>query len=273
MESPLESLSLTPLTAQLTHCESSWAESGRRVFSDSFNRIYWLADGEAQIEHNGSLHTLRRGQLHVIPANSPGRYRCVADMNLHWCHFNAKLLGGLELYDCAKFALDARIPRSRWKQMDSLWLRFEKLDRRKTPKARIESAGILHCLLAEMAPSKEEDAWFAMGRFERFKEVFKRIESSRRRRIKVGELAKIAGLQENYFTGLFKETFGIAPMPYVKRQRLRHAQTLLKGSSKSLKEIALECGFGSESHFSAAFKKETGAPPGVYRSSSAHELR
>ena len=272
MRSVWESLGVEIHAIDLTDCDPNWAEAGQRLICDSFNRIYWVESGEARIEHNGALHRIQRGQLHVIPANSPGRYRCVKDMRLHWCHFNARLLGGLELYDCAGFGCDALIPERSWKAMDTRWRRLEWLRDDETPGARFESIGILCSLLAEMATTAIESGdWFAKGRYARFEKVFARIESGLAGQIRVGELAGLLGLQENYFTNLFKSSFGIAPMAYLKMRRLRRAQMLLKSSSITLKEIAAECGFGSEYHLSAAFKEAIGMPPGAYRSKPAHE--
>ena len=267
-----DSLSVTTHAIALTKCGSSWAYDGSKPICDSFNRIYWLESGEARIEHDGAMHILRRGNLHVIPANSTGRYRCAETMLLHWCHFNAQLLGGLELYDCAGFGYDVTIAKAKWKEMDAKWRRLERLWGHETPKARFESNGILFGLLAEMASTAEESGdWFAKGSYSRFEKIFAVIEQRMEEKIKVGELASLAGLQENYFTNLFKASFGVAPMAYLKRRRIRRAQLLLKSSAMQLKEIAEKCGFGSEYHLSAAFKETVGIAPGAYRRSPAHE--
>jgi transcriptional regulator GlxA family with amidase domain len=47
--------------------------------------------------------------------------------------------------------------------------------------------------------------------------------------------------------------------------RIREAQRLLRAGDASLVEIALACGFGSQSHFCHRFRAATGTSPGAWR--------
>ncbi|NJL20869.1 MAG: helix-turn-helix transcriptional regulator [Leptolyngbyaceae cyanobacterium SM1_3_5] len=48
--------------------------------------------------------------------------------------------------------------------------------------------------------------------------------------------------------------------------RIERAKRLLDTSSLSLTEIAMECGFANQSHFTKYFHKYTGQTPKTYRS-------
>ncbi|MER9432017.1 AraC family transcriptional regulator [Mesorhizobium sp. M0408] len=61
----------------------------------------------------------------------------------------------------------------------------------------------------------------------------------------------------------FKSSTGVAPHQWQLGRRMKRAQTLLTGSSLSIAEVALECGFSSQSHFATAFKENIGASLGV----------
>lgn len=81
----------------------------------------------------------------------------------------------------------------------------------------------------------------------------------------ISELANVASLSEFHFARMFKTTKGETPHAYVLRRRLDHAISLLKNRGIPLAQIAQHCGFSSQSHFSAAFKKRTGMAPRRYR--------
>jgi AraC family transcriptional regulator len=79
------------------------------------------------------------------------------------------------------------------------------------------------------------------------------------------ELAKLAGYSPQHFSRLFRNTFEMSPHQYVLRARIEHAKRMLRADHHSLSEVAFACGFADHSHFSAAFARSTGMPPGRYR--------
>ncbi|GCE27664.1 hypothetical protein KDA_31480 [Dictyobacter alpinus] len=72
------------------------------------------------------------------------------------------------------------------------------------------------------------------------------------------------------FTRLFHQTTGESPHQFVLRQRIEHAQRLLKESDLPLISIALESGFASQSHLTQVFKRYLGLTPRIYR--QAHSI-
>jgi AraC family transcriptional regulator len=57
----------------------------------------------------------------------------------------------------------------------------------------------------------------------------------------------------------------MSPLQFVTRQRITHAQQLIRESSRSLIEIALEVGYTSPSHFAHVFRSVVGVTPGQFR--------
>lgn len=78
-------------------------------------------------------------------------------------------------------------------------------------------------------------------------------------------LAAVAGLSPFHFSRTFKLATGESPYHYVSLRRLARAQQLLSDSQLPLVQIALECGFASQSHFTSVFSKALGTSPGRYR--------
>lgn len=84
----------------------------------------------------------------------------------------------------------------------------------------------------------------------------------------VSESAMKNGLSTTYFQKLYKKKFGCTFGQDVMTGRLEHAKHLLLTSHYSVKEIAMLCGYNSETFFMKQFKKKLGITPSQYRANS-----
>lgn len=99
--------------------------------------------------------------------------------------------------------------------------------------------------------------------------VFEYIEAHLADNLSMAELACAANLSPHHFCAAFRRSTAMTPHRYVTARRLARAKRLLAGST-SLAEIALDCGFGSQQHFTAAFRQVLGTTPGAVRASMRH---
>ncbi|MBC2595220.1 helix-turn-helix transcriptional regulator [Ruficoccus amylovorans] len=76
------------------------------------------------------------------------------------------------------------------------------------------------------------------------------------------------GLGEQAFRKKFKRLCGVTPTVFRSRNLVEQACHMLITSNASIKEIAFECGFGSQPYFSRRFKQITGVSPEEYRARS-----
>lgn len=83
--------------------------------------------------------------------------------------------------------------------------------------------------------------------------------------IGLDDLAAAAGLSANHFLRVFKLATGETPYHFLRARRLERARALLADNTMPLAELALECGFANQAHFTAAFSREQGISPGRYR--------
>jgi len=79
------------------------------------------------------------------------------------------------------------------------------------------------------------------------------------------DLAAAAKLSCGYFCQSFKDSFGCPPHSYIMRRRVERAKELLETTTMPLSQIALDCGFSDQSHFSRIFRRVTGEVPRLWR--------
>jgi AraC-like DNA-binding protein len=79
------------------------------------------------------------------------------------------------------------------------------------------------------------------------------------------ELAKATGMSRTVFMERFKAAAGVTPLTYLTNWRMRLAERMLRETNAPISTIAPSLGYASESAFSNAFKRVTGAAPKQYR--------
>jgi AraC-like DNA-binding protein len=78
------------------------------------------------------------------------------------------------------------------------------------------------------------------------------------------ELALACNISPSYLRSCFCRELGEPIMQYRERVRIGRAKTMLRSGEFRIKEIAAMLGYCDVYHFSRAFKRETGMPPGRY---------
>lgn len=79
--------------------------------------------------------------------------------------------------------------------------------------------------------------------------------------ISIKELSKQVAINECYLKKGFKEVFGITIYDFYLQQKMEHAKYLLYEEGLTVTEVAARLGYSSISHFSTAFKRQTGLKP------------
>lgn len=83
--------------------------------------------------------------------------------------------------------------------------------------------------------------------------------------VSVPLLAKQCGLSITTFNRQFRELLKMTPTEYLLSWRIETARKQLVKTQRSLSEIAAECGFADQSHFTKRFRRITGMTPLNYR--------
>jgi AraC family transcriptional regulator len=85
------------------------------------------------------------------------------------------------------------------------------------------------------------------------------------RALSLADVALPLGVSVNHFIKGFVNTVGTSPYHWFIRQRIVRAVELLRDSDLPLAEIAAECGFSDQSHFTRVFSRHMSTTPGKWR--------
>lgn len=81
------------------------------------------------------------------------------------------------------------------------------------------------------------------------------------------ELAEAVGLSHDYFTRLFRQTYGVPPRKWLMTERIRAAAAMLGESNLTVTEVSQRLGYENVFLFSRQFKQTIGRSPRAYRRS------
>lgn len=81
----------------------------------------------------------------------------------------------------------------------------------------------------------------------------------------IADIAKACSLPESRFVRAFRQTTGAPPFRWLRGFRVEKAKELLFNSALSLAQVAYECGFADQSHFTRVFSEAIGTTPGAWR--------
>lgn len=99
----------------------------------------------------------------------------------------------------------------------------------------------------------------------RIAEAISHIQRNYAQPISLDELVAISGMSRRNFIRTFEATMGTSPIKYLIQVRVRAASRLLRGSNRSVTEIAFDVGFSDSNYFSRQFRHALGISPREYR--------
>jgi AraC-like DNA-binding protein len=94
------------------------------------------------------------------------------------------------------------------------------------------------------------------------------VDNHKGEHITLARVAAALGYNEKYISRSINDAAGFGFSTLLSTLRLEAAKYLLQNSQRTIVDIAIECGFGSERNFYRIFKELTGNTPSEYRASS-----
>lgn len=105
----------------------------------------------------------------------------------------------------------------------------------------------------------------AKSNIEVIKSALEYMDKNFRENITLEDVAKHVHLSRIYFRSVFVAATGQTPYKYIRSKRLSAAKQLILTTDKSFSEIAVECGFSSQSYMNSVFREEFDKTPKQFR--------
>ena len=119
-------------------------------------------------------------------------------------------------------------------------------------------------------PKGQEDSAPALERetVRRLAEICRYMEEHLDESLTISALSRRAYLSTTTFKEGFRRLYGLPVHTWLRQRRMEGAAELLRDSSLSVLGVAQSVGYGSASQFSAAFRRQYGMTPAMYRKMS-----
>ena len=233
----------------------------RRSF-DSFE-LFCVEEGSVELKNHSMTFTAHPGQLVLLDCYSPHSYYSKDGWACYWLHFDGQVARAFyrritEAYGSFLFSLDQYSPA--FLHLMNIYECFRLS--RPIDEAGISSqiTSILNSILRG-APQVKKD----LPAQESVASAVTYISEHFRYPLSLNDLAQHAAVSPFYFTRVFRQETGYTPHQYIINTRIANAKFLLRTTEDSVKDIAIQTGWNSESTFCSAFRKSTGLTPSVYR--------
>ena len=233
----------------------------RRSF-DSFE-LFCVEEGSVELKNHSMTFTAHPGQLVLLDCYSPHSYYSKDGWACYWLHFDGQVARAFyrritEAYGSFLFSLDQYSPA--FLHLMNIYECFRLS--RPIDEAGISSqiTSILNSILRG-APQVKKD----LPAQESVASAVAYISEHFRYPLSLNDLAQHAAVSPFYFTRVFRQETGYTPHQYIINTRIANAKFLLRTTEDSVKDIAIQTGWNSESTFCSAFRKGTGLTPSVYR--------
>ena len=121
-----------------------------------------------------------------------------------------------------------------------------------------------HVVLALLSESEVKAQTRKLSRVE-LKRLCEFVESNLCEDLSLEALAAVVGMSPSRFAREFKLATGKPPHKWIMAYRLKRAKKLLARTEQPIVQIALDCGFSSQSHMTTVFSKTLGVTPNRYQ--------
>jgi AraC-like DNA-binding protein len=229
--------------------------------------LVYCVKGGGWCELAGQLHTVRAGDLLVLPPGVP--HTCGAHVSNPWTIHWAQAAGGNLREYLNELGVSAKAPLV-WMGEDLQVARLfnevlKTLEQGSSFLNLLHASHTLAHLLALMIRHRHERIRDTSDSVQKVAEGIIYMSEHLNEPMRVSALAALANLSPAHFTVLFKEQTGCSPRDYLHLLRIHSACQLLRSSALHVKEIASRLGYQDQFHFSRQFKAFQGVSPTEYR--------
>lgn len=225
-----------------------------------FNRLYFILEGEGEIENEVQQMKLKKGYLYLMPAGITYDYKTTGYLKKLYIHFQIQLIPGIDLFSrCMKAMELVQNPA----ETDLL---LENLEQKAMDKIIATESLLLEVISRFLEVARRQGMEENYSGYEKQQKAISYIENHLTGTLKVNEVAEAIG--ESYFSlsRNFKRDTGTGLKEYMETLLMNRAKRLLAATDMRISEIAEELGFEDACYFSKFFRKYEKCSPREYRS-------
>lgn len=279
MHSSIDELHLFTLNVGYAYHNADWNWKNVR---SPFARLYYVTEGEAEVEIEGRVHRLTPRHLYFIPAFTRHSNICTGVFAHYYLHIyeeaSTSILdewqypvelpadeADLHLFRrmCELFP-DRVLPASNPVSYDNQQMLAQNLhsNQMRPLGQKMESRGIVLMLMSRFICAATPKS---VVKDNRISNALAYIRENINNRIEVSTLADMACMSKDHFTRMFRKETGETPNQYIILRKMEKAELLIVTTNLSVKAIARGLGYDDSSYFNRLFRKQTGITPQQYR--------
>ena len=237
----------------------------RRANYDNYLLMH-IDSGQLTFVYNGRRQVVTEGKIVLLDCRLPHEYGNLSDQTLviSWLHFNGALAD--QFYHLATDSCGNVITPPNSYPFTHTLEKIYRLFANKAPIREADMSRYITSMLSDLI-TVHPDMPGEISRSEVIENAMAYINEHFKEAISLQDIAGHVSLSPYYFTRLFTAETGFTPHRFLIATRLGFAKYLLQSGEMSIKEIAFQSGFSSESAFCSTFRKWEGVTPGTYRDS------
>ena len=254
-ESVLFDLHITKINGVFTlHSEAN--TSIKKVHRPSW-AIVLKYEGETVYQNNGVSYASNLENMIILPKGANYEWECTKSGNCYILDFQAD-------EECDQVF---QFPTKQGEKFLKLFKDAEFKNNEKRPLSKLETIKIAYSILLFILQSYFQNAaqpYLPTKKQDKIAPAVEFLEQNYTQALTNDELAAKTGLSTVYFRKLFTAEFGVSPIHYLHKLRIKKAKEMLKSDFSSLAEIADALGYLDICEFSKTFKRHVGIPPSQY---------
>jgi AraC-like DNA-binding protein len=236
----------------------------RRTTFHSYLIIY-VRSGSGEVGFEGKTYTATANDVIFLNCHKPHLYRSTPDWEILFIHFDGN--SSRQIFELLYEKYGVVLPLGKSVVVQHYLAMIVDAFKAAKPLPEPIVSSYIHRVLSELLlhssfcdPEKKRTAMIM--------DALTYVETNYRGRLSLAMLAAQSNMSPYHFSRIFKLETGFSPYEYIIKTRIDVAKILLKQTGRSVKEIAYEVGFASESHFSKMFLKSVNHTPSEFRKTS-----
>lgn len=276
-------LSVLTLNVGLAHHNNDWNWKNVR---SPFARLYYVTEGEAQVELPSGIVTLTPGHLYLIPPFTTHSNICTGAFSHYYIHIyeadeknslfdtwdfpvkvDAETIDSQLMQRLCDINPFLKLPQSNPDVYDNhlMLMNNLRLNQNRPYSDKVESRGILFVLLSRFLAKATPKAEVGDSRIQK---TIRHIRNHISKPLSLDELSSMACMSKDHYIRMFKQSTGQTPVLYIVSRRMEKAELLLVTTTMPVKQLAREVGYEDTSYFNRLFRKHVGLSPQMYRQGS-----